>query len=101
MPRAESKVLEYRSFYKYYYNNLKEEHPNWTSSKITTIISLLWKKKKLALRFESEEETVKEVCERILSGKDAFREAKRHDGTNIQEIDKLWSRLPVEAKRKW
>jgi hypothetical protein len=44
---ASKKENDYVKFYKYYYEKLKTEHPSWSPSQLTTIISLQWKKKKM------------------------------------------------------
>lgn len=46
MSKASKKDNEYLKFFKFYYDKNKTEHPNWTPSQVTTIVSLLWKKKK-------------------------------------------------------
>ena len=44
---ALKKSTDYVKFFKFYYEKYVKEHPKWTSTQITTIISLLWKKKKI------------------------------------------------------
>lgn len=41
------KDTEYIKFFKFYYDKIRIEHPQWTPIQITTIISLQWKKKKM------------------------------------------------------
>lgn len=49
-----SAAEEYRLFYKHHYSKLIIEHPSWNPHKITTVVSLLWKKLKQLKRTASE-----------------------------------------------
>lgn len=44
--KVSRKNNDYLKFYKFYYDKNKSNHPSWTPRQITTIVSLLWKKKK-------------------------------------------------------
>ena len=44
MEKNISKSDKYIMFFKRRYDMLKKEHPKWNSSKISQIISLLWKR---------------------------------------------------------
>ena len=41
---------EYQQFYKYHFEKLKDQHPNWSNKEITSISSLLWKKYKKSVK---------------------------------------------------
>lgn len=41
------------------------------------------------------------ICERIVSGREAYKERKMQEGNKDQNIEEMWQRLPVEAKRRW
>lgn len=63
------------SFYRFYYQQLMKEHPNWTPNRATIIIKLLWRKRKA-------EFTKKETVTRMkkapmkLSARKHFRKVK-------------------------
>jgi hypothetical protein len=40
-------TYEYASFFKKYFDSLSKEHPSWSARQITSIIKLLWRKRKL------------------------------------------------------
>jgi hypothetical protein len=44
-PKPVTKNEDYITFYKYYHDRLRIEHPRWNNGQITTIIRLLWKKR--------------------------------------------------------
>ena len=57
---------KYVHFFKYYYNRLASEHPRWTASQITTIVKLLWRKRKISgQRFS--------ISEKPMSGRRRYR----------------------------
>lgn len=37
---------EYLSFFQHYFKKLHDEHPRWNPRQITTVIKLLWRKRK-------------------------------------------------------
>ena len=45
-PILKASQEDYVGFYKYHYKKLKEEHKRWTTTQITSVIKLIWKKKK-------------------------------------------------------
>ena len=87
------KDTEYLKFFKFYYEKTKTEHPNWTPSQITMIVSLLWKKKKNIDKVPSKaNSTTSRKSSKPLAAKDAFR--MRHKELSREEVDDLWSKLP-------
>ena len=78
----------YINFYKFYYNRLGVEHPRWSTSQITTIIRLLWKKRKMG-GAKGEKK-----IERLMSGRMKYRKAKLAEGFLEEDIKLNWKRLP-------
>lgn len=81
-------------FYKFYYDKTRLEHPTWTPSQITTIISLLWKKKKHHEKMPVSQPVSNSTrrSNKPLSAKDAFK--AKHKNLTKEEIDEKWSKLP-------
>lgn len=98
--RVSKKESEYLKFYKFYYDKYRLEHPSWTPGQITTIVSLLWKKKK-----SHEKTTPSKVgitsrrSNRALTAKEAFK--IQHKDLTKEEIDEIWIKLPQESKNFW
>lgn len=87
------KDTEYLKFFKFYYEKTKTEHPNWTPSQITKIVSLLWKKKKNIDKVPSKaNSTTSRKSSKPVAAKDAFR--MMHKELSREEVDELWSKLP-------
>lgn len=85
---------EYISFFKTYFDRLSKEHRSWSASQITSIIKLLWKKRK-----QNQSKTSKPMRQvKPMSGRKTFRKMK---GLSGQEAQKMWKRLPVETRRNW
>jgi hypothetical protein len=94
------KDTEYLKFFRFYYEKTKKEHPNWTPSQITMIVSLLWKKKKNIEKAPSKANSAtSRRSNKPLAPKDAFR--MKHKKLSKQEVDNLWSKLPKESKNFW
>ncbi len=87
------KDTEYLKFFKFYYEKTKKEHPKWTPSQITMIVSLLWKKKKSIDKVPSKaNSTTTRKSSKPLAPKDAFR--MKHKELSREEVDEMWSKLP-------
>ncbi len=98
--KGKNKADDYQKFYKFHYDRLRGDHPNWNSTQITTLVSLLWKKYKKEVK-SSKEESEQSLYERVMSGKEAFKESKRKEGIKEENLEGMWKRLPMESKRKW
>lgn len=73
---APKKSSDYVKFFKFYYQKLTLEHPKWTSAQISSIISIMWKKKKINDSKPVEKESVCSISRRSnkpLSAKEAFK----------------------------
>jgi len=85
---------EYISFFKSYFDRLSKEHPNWSARQITSIIKLLWKKRK-----QNHTKTSKPMRRvKPMSGRMAFRKMKSLSG---EEAQNMWKRLPMETRNIW
>lgn len=99
--RASKKESEYVKFYKHYYDKYHAEHPSWTPGQITTIVSLLWKKKKSHEKSTplSKSGMTSRRSNRPLTAKEAFK--VQHKDLTKEEIDQIWTKLPQESKNFW
>lgn len=95
--RKKEKSTEYLAFYKYYYDRLSADHPRWNSSQITTIIKLLWKKKRKAGRTKTK--GIRKTSNKVLSGWQFYRKKKESEGYTRTMIKVMWKGLPIESKR--
>lgn len=87
-------INEYISFFKSYFDRLSKEHPNWSAHQITSIIKLLWKKRK-----HNQTKAVKPMrLVKPMSGRKIFRKMK---GLSGQEAKTMWKRLPMETRKIW
>jgi hypothetical protein len=85
---------EYISFFKSYFDRLSKEHPNWSARQITSIIKLLWKKRK-----QNQTKASKPMRHfKPMSGRKTFRKMK---GLSGQEAQMMWKRLPMESRKIW
>ena len=88
---------DYISFFKKYYNSLSQEHPRWTTQQISSVIKLLWKKKKN--QGKSLRKSDRQLrTSKPLSGRRYFRRVRHLDGT---EAKIKWRLLPYEGKTYW
>ena len=88
---------EYLSFFKYHFKKLHEEHKKWSSKQISSIIRLLWHKKKnmnkpISMRTRS----VKEI-----SGRKFFLKMKKEEGMSVDRRMKMWKHMPLETRKMW
>ena len=74
---------EYQNFFKFHYEKLKDEHPNWNTKQISSISALLWKRFKKSTRKHHTPEDVQDIYNKIMSGKESFRESRQ--GTGLSE----------------
>jgi predicted nuclease of restriction endonuclease-like (RecB) superfamily len=74
-----SKGTEYLQFFKYYYNRLGAEHPRWSSSQITAIIKLLWKKRNLNTKMKSKKK-IRNLQLNPISGRVMYRKENKANG---------------------
>jgi hypothetical protein len=88
---------EYISFFKSYFDRLSKEHPKWSAHQITSIIRLLWMKRKVT---DSRPARLMKLA-KPMSGRMTFMRSKRMQGLNPCEMMKNWRRLPLESRRLW
>lgn len=89
----------YIQFFKYYYARLSDQHKKWTPVQISSIIKLLWRK-----RSKKDKKTKlikKELKEKPVSGRIAFKRAKLSERVRSEEIQPRWKQLPRESKIEW
>ena len=97
--KAAKSNAEYLAFYRHYYQRTAQEHPKWEPKQISTIIKLLWKKKKRSEKKISQ--GAKSGLRRklkVLSGRRYYRKVRGLDG---KEARLIWKRFPHETKSKW
>lgn len=87
---------DYVSFYKYHYKKLKGEHKRWTTTQITSVIKLLWKKKKVSTKGRKVSSKMRTT--KVISGRRHFRKV-RH--LSALETAFLWRHMPVETRQHW
>jgi len=98
--KMSKKSSDYVKFFKFYYDKTKTEHPNWTPSQITTIVSLLWKKKKSSEKTPSQAgSNTSRRSNKPLTGRDAFK--LKHKELSKEEVEEMWNKLPNESKKFW
>lgn len=85
------KANEYYEFTKYYSNRLSSEHPRWSTNQITTIVKLLWRKRKVSKARSGGK--VPKITKQI-SGFIAYKRFKLSEGMTRENIVALWKRLP-------
>lgn len=88
---------EYLSFFKHHYAKLKKEHKRWSTNQISTVIKLLWKKKK------GNNKTLRRRDGRLrtskpLSGRRFFRKVRHLSGVDATFY---WKRMPIETRNSW
>ncbi len=96
-PIAKASQIDYIAFFKTYYRNLAKQHPRWTTQQISSVIKLLWKKRKnqgKSLR----KNNGKLRTSKPLSGRRYFRKVKNLDGL---EAKIKWRLLPYECRIYW
>jgi hypothetical protein len=94
---AKPSQSDYISFFKTYYRNLGKEHPRWTTQQISSVIKLLWRKRKnqgKSLR----KTNGKLRTSKPISGRRYFRKVRHLDGA---EAKIKWRILPYETKQYW
>mgnify|MGYP000850320143 CR=1 FL=1 len=89
---------EYLKFFKFYYDKLSGEHTRWSSSQITTIIKLLWKKKLVTDKAASKASLRAPREKRKISGRMAFRRSFSYSGIEAYE---RWKQLTHESREYW
>ncbi len=87
---------DYIDFFKHYYKKLSSEHRRWTTSQITKVIKLLWKKSKHPKK--TLKRTIGLRSLKPLSGRRFFRKSKR---LSAFESKILWKQLPYESKKEY
>ena len=93
---AKPSQSDYITFFKTYYRNLGKEHPRWTTQQISSVIKLLWKKRKN--QGKSLKKNGRLRTSKPLSGRRYFRKVKNLDGI---EARIRWRLLPREGKIYW
>lgn len=88
---------EYVSFFKYHYTKLKGEHKRWSTQQISSVIKLLWKKKKGTTKSLRRKDG-KLRTSKPLSGRRYFRKVRHLDKDTTAY---LWKRMPIETRHNW
>lgn len=67
------------------------------------MIRLIWRKRKTMSKKRNQLKKTKanKIIKKSMSGKAAFKQAKRQEGLSPSEITLLWTHLPLESKRMW
>lgn len=86
--------MDYISFFKHHFAKLSAEHSKWAVPQVTSIVKLLWKKKKQS----SKGTTHKLRATKPLSGRRYFRKVKH---MTAEEGVRTWKRLPLESRILW
>jgi hypothetical protein len=89
---------EYTQFYKLRYAKLHAQHPRWTSTQISSIIRLEWKKEKKNFRVVRKGKLGTRKPAKVLSGYKFYR---RYRGFSAKESVKRWLHFPYETKVYW
>lgn len=93
---AKQSKTDYTSFFKYHYQKLKTEHKRWTTNQISSVIKLLWKKKK------GTNKTLRRKDGRLrskpLSGRRYFRKVRV---LSAVDTTYFWKRMPAETRTHW
>ena len=95
-PILKASQEDYVGFYKYHYKKLKGEHKRWTTTQITSVIKLLWKKKKVASKGRKVSSRMRTT--KAISGRRHFRKVRR---LSAMESTFLWRHMPVETRNHW
>lgn len=82
---------EYIAFYRHYYQRTAQEHPKWQPLQISTIIKLLWKKKKRSEKISHSAKGGLKRKLKVLSGRRYYRKVRGLDG---KEARLIWKRFP-------
>lgn len=91
---------DYVTFFRHYFDKYRREHPRWTPSQVSKIITLLWRKNKLNMKSKFKKGKLERSSKirKLLSGKTAFKKLKK---LNNKDSSRLWKRLPIESRRYW
>lgn len=88
---------DYISFFKYHFDKLTREHRRWTSSQISSVVRLLWKKKKQDSGRLRKSSTLRSLKPK--TGRKLFLEMQRPLTNSHAERQQKWKRLPRESRR--
>lgn len=96
-PISKASHGDYITFFKKFYQSLRNEHPRWSTQQIASTIKLLWRKRK------TQGKSLRKRDGRLrtskpLSGRRYFRKVKNLDGL---EAKIRWRLLPYESKIYW
>ena len=102
-PKKSKKIAksstEYISFFKFHYKKLHSEHRKWTTAQISTVIKLLWKKKKTSMKRSHSMMRTRAI--KPISGRKFFLRMKKDQGMSPENRMRSWKRLPKESKMNW
>ncbi len=92
-----SKSNDYINFFKNYFLHLSKEHPRWSAKQITSIVKLLWKKRK-----SNEGKPSRSVrLAKPMSGYKTFLRQSKMMGQTYFDSRKQWKVLPRESRLMW
>ena len=92
-----NKSNDYINFFKNYFQHLTKEHPKWSAKQITSIVKLLWKKRK-----SNEGKPSRSVrLAKPMSGYKTFLRENKMMGQTYFDSCKRWKVLPRESRLMW
>lgn len=90
-----TKKSEYLSFFKYHFQKLKSEHSRWTNPQLTSVVRLLWKKKK-SMASKVSGSSLRQT--KPISGRKFFLKVNRERGLSAMDGMRKWRALPLETR---
>lgn len=96
-PITKATKTDYISFFKYHYQRLSREHKRWTTQQISSVVKLLWKKKKGDSKTQKKRES-RRIGKKPISGRRWFRKT-RH--LSASEASQYWKHFPRETRELW
>lgn len=97
-PIAKATKTDYISFFKYHYQKLSREHKRWTTQQISSVVKLLWKKKKGDTKVQKRREGRLRLGKKVVSGRRWFRKQR---ALNAIEAKQYWRQFPRETRNYW
>ena len=89
---------EYVTFFKYHFDKLAREHHRWTPAQISSVVRLLWQKKKRTNSLSLKKTRSNRMTRPITGRKFFLNKKKMESGDAAVDNMKKWKRLPKETK---
>ena len=96
-PISKASKSDYISFFKYHYQKLSREHKRWTTQQISSVVKLLWKKKKGDNKVQKRKDRRLRTG-KVVSGKRWFRKQR---ALTAVEAKQTWRQFPRETRTIW